>query len=260
MIYAVCLLSVIPVRAEASHRSEQVTQLLFGDLVTVLDKKEKWYLVQVQSDSYQGWIAEGQLTPLSKNEYDALTESTRSVYVTTDLIQVVKNTDNNAGFLISAGSSLYNCQGNRFTIAGNSFEYMGEIREIKGYEPSSLLKNAMVFLHSSYMWGGKSALGIDCSGLTQLAFKMAGKHIHRDASQQATQGEMIDLIHEAQAGDLLFFDNDNGDIIHTGIMMEDMHIIHAHQKVRIDKVDHLGIFNSDTKKYSHKLRLIKRII
>jgi gamma-D-glutamyl-L-lysine dipeptidyl-peptidase len=258
MKYAVCLLSVIPVRAEASHKTEQVTQLLFGDLVVILQKQDSWCLIQISSDSYQGWVSEGQLTPISTNEYERLL--TEPIYVTTDLIQVVRNLSKNTSFLISAGSNFYNYHENVFEIAENRFEFMGSTIKIEEYDSAALMSNALIFLHSPYIWGGKSALGIDCSGLTQLVFKMSGKQIHRDASQQATQGEMIDLINEARAGDILFFDNDNGDIVHTGLMIDDAHIIHAHQKVRIDKVDHLGIFNSDTKKYSHKLRVIKRIL
>lgn len=256
MDYAICLMSVVPVRAMPDDRSEQVTQLLFGELMLVIEKADKWVSVQLVSDSYQGWVSKGQLTLISQDEFVGLQEQNQ--WVSTDLVQILHNKTRNLSFLVSAGSNFYNCDNNSFELHGDSYQFLGNMSPIIEYKHQTVINNAMLFLHTPYLWGGKSALGIDCSGLTQLVFKMAGKNIHRDASQQATQGEMVHLINEAQEGDLLFFDNDEGAIIHTGILIDGMHIIHAHQKVRIDMVDHLGIFNMDSKKYSHKLRVIKR--
>ncbi len=125
---------------------------------------------------------------------------------------------------------------------------------------SSIIEFSKSYLNAPYLWGGKSPFGIDCSGFVQVVFKMNGIHLSRDASQQANAGENVSLLDEARPGDLLFFDNDEGDIIHVGILMEDKKIIHASGKVRIDVIDHQGIYNNDIKKYTHKLRLIKRIL
>ena len=110
------------------------------------------------------------------------------------------------------------------------------------------------------MWGGKTPFGIDCSGFTQMVYKLCGYQLLRDAKQQATQGEVLSFIEESEPGDLAFFDNEEGEIIHVGIILNDYHIIHAHGKVRIDSLDHSGIFNSDLQKHTHKLRVIKKII
>jgi gamma-D-glutamyl-L-lysine dipeptidyl-peptidase len=256
MDFAICLMSVVPVRAMPDDRSEQVTQLLFGEMVQVLEKSSKWVLVQLVSDNYQGWVSKGQVTWISNEESTDLQNQIH--WVSNDLVQVLHNRTKDLSFLVSAGSSFYNCTDNCFELQGDSYQFLGNMSLISDFKPQTVVNNAMLFLQTPYLWGGKSALGIDCSGLTQLAYKMAGKNIHRDASQQATQGEMIHLMHEALPGDLLFFDNEEGDIIHVGIMIDDQHIIHAHQKVRIDKIDHHGIFNVHKRKYSHQLRLIKR--
>jgi gamma-D-glutamyl-L-lysine dipeptidyl-peptidase len=257
MEYGICLMSVVPVRALPDDRGEQVTQLLFGETLQILEKAEKWIFVQLVSDSYQGWVSKGQITRITHEEFASL--QLQKQWVSTDLVQVLHNKTRNSSFLVSAGSSFYDCKENSFELHGESYQFLGNMSPISEFQPQAIVNNAMLFLQTPYLWGGKSALGIDCSGLTQLAFKMSGKNIHRDASQQATQGEMVHLINEAQTGDLLFFDNDEGAIIHTGIMMDSSHVIHAHHKVRIDMADHLGIFNIDTKKYTHKLRVIKRI-
>src|SRR5690606_32644982 len=123
-----------------------------------------------------------------------------------------------------------------------------------------LIETALLYLNTPYLWGGKTPFGIDCSGFTQMVYKLNGYKLLRDASQQATQGEALSFIEESEPGDLAFFDNHEGIITHVGIIMEDNYIIHAHGKVRIDRLDHSGIFNYDTRSHTHRLRVIKRII
>ena len=123
-----------------------------------------------------------------------------------------------------------------------------------------MLETAYLYLNSPYLWGGKTPFGIDCSGFTQMVYRLNGYHLFRDASQQAKQGEALSFIEESEPGDLAFFDNAEGEIIHVGIIMRDNYIIHAHGKVRIDRIDHSGIFNVDSNQYSHNLRVIKKII
>ena len=118
----------------------------------------------------------------------------------------------------------------------------------------------MLFLNSPYLWGGRTPFGIDCSGFTQMVYRLCGHHILRDAKEQANQGEVLSFIEESEAGDLAFFDNEEGNIIHVGIIMNDYQIIHAHGKIRIDTLDHSGIYNVDLQTHTHKLRVIKKII
>ncbi len=256
MDHGICLLSVVPMRATPDDKSEMVSQLLFGDWVHILEKRDKWYFVQNHTDSYQGWVSAGQIKLQDATVFHEI--QNQSHWVSRDLVQILENKTQKTSFLVSAGSSFYHCQDQVFNLCGDTWQYHGEMVNADELNTLEILNYAMLFLHTPYLWGGRSALGIDCSGFTQLVYKMAGRHLHRDASQQAKQGEMINLVHEALPGDLLFFDNEEGDIIHVGILLDDQHIIHAHQHVRIDKIDHQGIFNVDTRKYTHQLRLIKR--
>jgi len=123
-----------------------------------------------------------------------------------------------------------------------------------------LAKTAYLFLNAPYLWGGRNLLGIDCSGFTQIVYKINGIPLDRDASQQALQGQTLSFIEESEAGDLAFFDDTEGNITHVGLLLEDHHIIHASGCVRIDRIDQSGIFNSETQSHTHKLRFIKKMI
>ena len=123
-----------------------------------------------------------------------------------------------------------------------------------------MTSTAYLFLNAPYLWGGKTPLGIDCSGFTQLVYKINGVKLKRDASDQALQGQTLSFIEESEPGDLAFFDDSEGNITHVGLLLENHRIIHASGMVRIDKIDQSGIFNIETQSHSHKLRFIKKMI
>jgi cell wall-associated NlpC family hydrolase len=125
---------------------------------------------------------------------------------------------------------------------------------------NKLVENSLIFLNAPYLWGGRSPLGIDCSGFTQIVYRLQGVHLPRDAYQQSEIGSTLSFIEESEPGDLAFFDNIEGKITHVGIILEDNHIIHSSGKVRIDRIDQQGIFNSEKGNHTHKLRIIKSII
>lgn len=252
MKFGFCFLSVIPLRKSASDTSQMVSQLMFGDIVEVLDQvAENWILVKNAFDNYEGYIDPKQLLELDSIDYLKLQDAT---YV--NPLAGVISTDF-GDYLLPSGCSFLKEQ---FTVSNVNFQYEGELsnsNEIRGQMISELSKT---FLNSPYLWGGKSSFGIDCSGFTQTVFKMAGIKLLRDASQQAKQGELLNFIEEAQTGDLAFFDNEEGEFIHVGIILSPNEIIHASGRVRIDKIDHHGIYNKTLGKYTHHLRLIKRYV
>ena len=259
MKYGVCNLSVVPCRAEASDKSEIVTQLLFGELLKVYEKKQSWYRVKTQPDGYECFIDEKQFEFIEEDEFQRL----KSVkpFITSDLAQVVTRLSDHQIIPIVMGSTIFELNGNQFKIGAQDYHFEGNTFNQNSKIPKTQLKeNAFMYLNAPYLWGGRSPFGIDCSGFVQLVYKMNGMDLPRDASQQSKIGQTLSFIEEAEEGDLAFFDNEEGAIIHVGIMLENNRIIHASGKIRIDRIDHQGIYNVDTKKYSHRLRLIKSII
>ncbi|SDG75421.1 C40 family peptidase [Psychroflexus sediminis] len=247
MLYGICPLSVVPVRAEANDTSEMVTQLLYGDHFEVIETQSKWIKIRIAFDGYEGWLDKKQAFEIDANKFKILNdEHTYS----TDLLSLMTTTTSQL-MPVCIGSSLQ---------ATSFLDHQFDGATNQGFSKHDLVETAMLYLNSPYLWGGKSPFGIDCSGFAQMVYKISGIPLFRDASEQAKQGQALSFIEESEPGDLAFFDNEDGKIIHVGIMMKDNYIIHAHGHVRIDRIDHSGIFNVDTGRYSHNLRVIKTIV
>ena len=256
MLYGICNLSIIPLRLEASHSSEMVSQILFGEHFKVLEKRKKWSKVRLHFDSYEGYIDNKQFEEITEESYSNL--SKKGGYIAGELIDFITDEKGNLS-TICLGSTLPFYNGSRFKVNTSNYIYEGNTYNHK-LPKDEILKTAFLYLNTPYLWGGKTPFGIDCAGFTQMVYKLCGFSLLRDAKQQATQGEVLSFIEESEPGDLAFFDDNEGIITHVGIIMKDNHIIHAHGKVRIDRLDHSGIYNVDTKRHTHKLRVIKKII
>jgi gamma-D-glutamyl-L-lysine dipeptidyl-peptidase len=260
MRFGICGLSLIPVRSEPSERSEMVTQILFGEHFEIIDYLPGWCHVILAFDGYQGWIDHKMMTPVSDKLYEKIEKSPFAV--TTDIFTPVEISKDQSMLLV-AGSSLplWRPYLKEFSIDGSNLTIQGHVTQGNVKESRELIiAQALKYFNAPYLWGGRSPLGIDCSGLTQVIYKMAGVVLPRDASQQVLKGIALSFVNETQPGDLAFFDDDDGRIIHVGIIWKQNKIIHASGKVRIDNVDQYGIFNLETKRYTHKMRVMKKII
>ncbi len=249
MQYGICNLSIVPVRIQPADASEMVTQLLYGEYFKVLEERGKWSRIRIAFDSYEGWIDNRQFIKVEESVYFDLSSEERKY--SADLIEFLTD-ESKSLTTVPLGSVLNSNETLKTTFDGSS------ISGIK--EKTNLVKTALLYLNAPYMWGGKTPFGIDCSGLTQMVYMLNGHSLLRDACQQAAQGEALSFIEESEPGDLAFFDNSEGKITHVGIIMHDNYIIHVNGKVRIDRIDHSGIFNTELKKHTHQLRVIKKII
>jgi gamma-D-glutamyl-L-lysine dipeptidyl-peptidase len=256
--YGVCRLSVVPVRKDHADQSEQVTQLLFGDDYEVLEqtKDKKWLKIKINFDQYEGWISAGQHHTISKEYFDYFSRA--EFKITTDLTSSLLY--NKSPLMILMGS-IIPITGSELFKMEEQFAFNGEAKSLGQKRESDFLRTiAQRYLNSPYLWGGKSPFGIDCSGFTQMVFKICGYRVSRDAWQQATQGRIVNSLDQSEAGDIAFFKNAEGKIVHTGILLGDNKIIHASGRVRVDHVKEEGILNADTKIYTHQLAHVRRIL
>ena len=256
MIFGICNLSIVPVRSENSDKSEMTTQMLFGEHFTVLEKGKYWSKIRLFFDDYEGFVDNKQYEEISEDYFHKLS-TTKTIY-SGEIIDFISSNTNDL-ITIPLGSCLPFFYNNQLLINSKKFLYEGSTYTGK-LPKNEIIKKAFTFLNTPYLWGGKTPFGIDCSGFTQMVYKICGYKLLRNASEQAKQGEVLSFIEESEPGDLAFFDNEDGEIIHVGIILNDYNIIHAHGKVRIDTLDHSGIFNADLQKHTHKLRVIKKLI
>lgn len=253
MVTGVCCVSVSPLRAEASHKSEMTSQLLFGEAVEVLKKgEENWILIRCLYDDYMGWVTRSHITeipePVAKQTCHMASDRSNEIIF------------HDQPMHIPFGSELRGIKNGQAEWGKYSWSFKGN-----HIDPMNTQKNEKTiirlthhFLNTPYLWGGRSIFGIDCSGFSQIIYKSLGIWLLRDAYQQATQGAGIGFLQEAKCGDLAFFDDQEGRITHVGILLSEHEIIHSSGKVRIDKIDSRGIVNTDTQERTHQLRLIKK--
>ncbi|MCM5663828.1 C40 family peptidase [Galbibacter mesophilus] len=249
MQYGICHLSIVPLRSEPQHHGELSSQVLYGEHFKVLEQRKYWSRIRLAFDNYEGWIENVQFQLIDEAMYHAIQSET--MVLSADLVEFIYDAQNNL-LPIPLG-----CNVGSAHHLNASFD--GEKKQ--GVLPKErLVETAFLYINSPYLWGGKTPFGIDGSGLAQMVYKLNGYKLSRDAAQQAKQGEALSFIEESEPGDLAFFDDDEGNIVHVGIIMKDNYIIHSYGKVRIDRLDHTGIFNVDKKMHTHKLRVIKKIV
>jgi gamma-D-glutamyl-L-lysine dipeptidyl-peptidase len=249
MQYGICNLSIVPLRLEPLDKSELISQVLYGGFFKVLEQRKNWSRIRLAFDNYEGWVDNKQYKEVTKDEYNFLNQS--DLIYSTDLVEFIQcNTDEL--YPITLGSTL-----NGLSLLNHSYD--GHSTN-NNKSKKNIIKTSLLYLNTPYLLGGKTPFGIDSSGFTQMVYKLNGYRLLRETVQQATQGDVLSFIEESEPGDLAFFDDNEGNIIHVGIIMKDNYIIHVHGKVRIDRLDQSGIYNTETKNHTHKLRVIKKIV
>ena len=259
------------------------TQILFAEQCEILAEQARWYQVRLCQDGQEGWVDKKMLTPLSAEEEQKLPAEATAMVLMPMAYAVSEN--NGQTIPLTAGTRLCNYKDGRFELLGVGFRIdpsMVLTAPLPLDEPH-LLQAVRFFLNIPYLWGGKNAMGMDCSGFTQVVLSLFGKHLLRNASEQATQGTEVNRLEDAQAGDLAFFckpqtnhannvNNENhanngahAPITHVGLLIDKQRIIHCSGRVKVEKIDATGIFSiehADAKhpqgQYTHQLLSIRR--
>jgi cell wall-associated NlpC family hydrolase len=253
MQYAAAITSVAHIRAEPSHKSEIVSQLLFGETVVIKTEKKDFSEIISVYDNYEGWVQNSQLEKVNA----AFARRKPDGYVTEHTVVAMRN---DAPIHLPLGAPVFRWLRHIGNVEVSYKKVYSKMQEERlAFVPENIEKIAYAYINTPYLWGGKSNFGIDCSGFTQQVFKLFGIRLKRDVSQQVTEGEVVGFLQSTKCGDLAFFDNEEGRMVHVGILLNNSSIIHAAGCVHIDPIDNEGIINKETKLRTHKLRMIKRM-
>ena len=253
MEYAVVTVPAAPVRRKPAHRKEMVNQLLFGESVKVLyTRDELWVKIRSLHDNYEGWMTNTMLQPVEEK-----IAKTRCAFATTEMLGIISMGEKQQ--YIPVGSSLPFFENGKGKLDELEYSFTGQFCKRYEQQPNAELVKQLTspWLNAPYMWGGRTPLGVDCSGFVQVIFKLMGIDLPRDAWQQAQEGKAVIKFANSQTGDLAFFDNKE-DIVHVGILLGDGGIIHSSGKVRMDQVDKNTIFNDQPRSGKIRLRAIRR--
>lgn len=253
MDFGICCVPVSPMRVEPSHKSEMVSQLIFGEYCIINEQKNDWIKIKCKYDNYEGWCHFSHINKIEKEKYDLELKQLAGEWIN-------KIEMNNQPMMIPFGSYIDSLTNGDGYTKNDKLFYSGKIWNVNNdiINEETITQIAFQFINTTYLWGGKTVFGIDCSGFTQTVFKVFNIPLMRDAWQQAMQGEVVEGLSAARFGDLLFFDNADGKITHVGILLNNAEIIHASGKVRVDKIDEEGIINTDNLQRTHHLKIIKR--
>ena len=266
--YAIAHCTVTPVRQEPSEGSEQLTQLLFGEVCEVLDRLPRWTKIRSTLDGQEGWVDFKMLSPapISSQEVKGERLKVKGEGVISVPMAIATDMETSEELMLTLGTRLPNYAHGTFEVLGKQYlinpaGVRGERREARGEEICAI---AQTLLNAPYLWGGKNAMGMDCSGFTQVVYATQGINLLRNAREQMTQGELVPSLTEAQPGDLAFFDHADRDpnatnISHVGLLLDNKTIIHCSGCVHVDGIDEMGIHLADGE-LTHHLVQVKRYL
>ena len=261
MDFGLCEIAFIPIRQGLSDKSEMLSQVVFGETFEILINRGDWIRIKLYSDAYEGWITKDSVSLINESEFINL-QMNNTVFCDDLQTVLIKNGVEKITVPMGALFNNVSIESGEFTLNGSLYKLENANHKIddNSSKRQLIVSTCKKMMNAPYLWGGKTPWGIDCSGFVQLAYKIAGISLPRDSSQQVEIGNTINFINETQAGDILFFDDDEGNIVHVGVVYNSGTIIHASKKVRTDIIDHQGIYNRELKRYTHNLRVIKSII
>lgn len=249
-MYAICNLNIVPVREENSHKSELITQLLYGETCFIIREEQNWAYIRADFDQCEGWIRKNQVQEIDEETHSELMQEI-PLYCGDFLSAVTSLEDERFYQPITLGATI------------SSAEFLGHIfmgEKPRGTSVVTLLQLAQLYENAPYLWGGKTPFGIDSSGLTQMVYKMLGVRLPRFIEEQSRVGILVEKDAEIKIGDLAFFENQSGQVNHAGIILPDLRILHAFERVRIDYLTDVGIYNEEWDGYTHKLHSIRRFL
>lgn len=250
----------ISVRSNPDHKSELLTQLLFGETFSILNRWNDWLNIRVHPSNLEGWIPDQSYIPSATG---GKAPGEGETFVNLQPILVSQESHPKYPIVVLPGSTLpiKAETGKTFKLENQTYRFESPVPEpLDITEDNRMEALSLIFINTPFLYGGRSTYGIDGTGLIQLVYKMYGIPVPWKIEDIVQVGKAIPFAHDSMPGDLAFFENKEGEIIHTGIITHPGKIIHCHGLVREDPIDHAGIYGIEEEKYLFYLRIINRIL
>lgn len=211
--------SSVPLRRTPQHPASFETEALFGELVTVYDEADGWAWVQLDRDRYVGYILADTMTSEVRAATHRVSALGTFVYPLADIKSPpLLQLSINAGLVVVDGDERF-CR-----LASGGYVVRRHLMEASRFA-RDFVEIAERFVGVPYLWGGRTRIGIDCSGLVQMAMHAAGLEAPRDSDMQRAEIGSDILVPESleglRRGDLVFWPG------HVGIMIDSVMMVHA---------------------------------
>jgi hypothetical protein len=255
--FGVCRLSVVPIWSEP-REGHQFSQILFGEVYEVITRSKDRKRIQIKTsfDDVQGWIDAAHHVMITSEYFEQATHS--DFKITTDIVSTILYKKTTVPIVM--GSIVPISTSELFKL-DQQFAFNGEAKPISLKRDGEFVKTiAQRYLNAPEIAGGKNPFGICPHGFIQIVYKISGYALPWSLEQQAMVGKRTETLTQVPAGEIAYFKDQSGKLIHAGIVLDDHRIIHASGQVRIDILDEKGILQADTKIYSHTLDSIRSII
>lgn len=247
----------VPLRLEPDHSSEMISQLLFGETFCIKEESREWLLIDLDCDASLGWICRDSIQVLESS--DAISNPETDLRIVSYPLITALDLNSGRQVILPAGSSWHSESGTKSLLGDRFFEVLS-LDGLQKPGPDVDLEDAgQRLLSLPHIHGGRCGFGFDAPGLIQMLYSLKGLKLPRTSISQAELGNTVNFLHEVKPGDLAFFDNVEGEIKHVGLLLKGGRILHVHHQVRIDRFDQQGIYCPEKEKYTHKLRIIKRL-
>jgi len=203
------------------------TQLLYGEPLFLLDRVGGYYLVQA-GDGYWGWVREDAVRPMARGQFRRYTAANQAVFLEdVDLVGVCAYRAARLPFVSRDGGvvTLMRPDGREVRVPASAVRVIDESATV-----DQRLRTALTMLYVPYVFGGRSPIGLDCSGFVGSLSEQADVKLARDAAQQFASGRLVATSwyrDGLRAGDRVYFLDAAGKVFHTGLMISPTHFVHS---------------------------------
>ena len=249
--------AVAPIWKRPRAGSILQSQLLLGEPVRVLEAVDAFSRVAYDRGRGEGYVRTDQLVTVDESLYKEQEQNPALVLEPYGhLLSDVR------GVPVTFGARLPRFDGLQTQLGAERFRFSGQavFPGHQAIDAALLLRLGRKWLYVPEQASGRTPVGVGAVELVQLLYALTGTDLPRNLTAMLGEGRTVDFVEQCQPGDLAFFDGGRGGLSHVGILMPGSEVLHVDGRVRVDAIDHFGIFDREAGCYTHRLRIVRRLL